>query len=208
MTKIASGLSTEEARIAERAAIRTHNTRAPHGYNLTDGGEGSAHLNPAHGKNIAAAWKRPETRKKHMQWRTNDRLSAQANNQDTWMQQQQAWMAKRLQVALTLDPLEGSQLIWYRAAKSKEQAKRKGREQFQLDWMDSVRDSQILECWTKAGVPAPPASSWMVKTTAYEKRKRGRALGSNAAVTRSPPSCASTGGGERVLLCPSDYEDE
>jgi len=177
ITLLAEGLTSEEAKRVEREMVHKYGTKAPRGYNLTEGGQGSAHENPEHGKNIAKAWQREETRAKHMSWRTPERMSAKANEQDTWMAQQKAWMQKRLDLALTMPPLEAAQMIWYKATKSREQAVRKGREQHQLDWMDSVRDSQILECWTAAGVPAPPASSWMVKSTAYEKKVRGKRQG-------------------------------
>ena len=92
--------------------VRKWNTKVPHGYNLTEGGQGSAHENPEHGKNIAKAWTRPETRERHMAWRTPERMSAKANEHDTWMEQQKAWMQKRLSLALTMSPLEASQMIW------------------------------------------------------------------------------------------------
>lgn len=203
ITELASGLTSEEAKRVEREMIHKYRTRAPNGYNLTDGGQGSAHENPEHGKNIAKAWARPETRERHMVWRTPERMSAKANEHDTWMEQQKAWMQKRLALALTMPPLDASQMIWYKATKSREQAVRRNREQQQLDWMDGVRDSQILECWTAAGVPVPPASSWMVKSTAYEKKVRGKRAqwtSSMAKLTRSRPSCASTEGGVRDEL--------
>ena len=195
VTELAGELTGNEAKRVEREMVHKHGTKARHGYNLTEGGQGSAHENPEHGKNIAKAWQRPETRRRHMVWRTHERMSAKANEPDTWMAQQKTWMGKRLATALTMPPLEASQMIWYKATKSREQAIRKGREQYQLDWMDNVRDSQILECWTAAGVPAPRASSWMVKSTAYEKKVRGRQkqwVGSMHALTKSRPSCAST----------------
>ena len=182
ITALTTGVAERDVAAVERAMVREHRTFAPLGYNLTAGGQGSAHNNPNHGKNIAKAWERPETRERHMAWRTAERMSAKANAQDTWMEQQRAWMRKRLALALTMPPLEAAQMIWYKATKSREQAIRKGREQHQLNWMDSVRDSHILECWTNAGVPVPPASSWMVKSTAYEKRvrgKRGQGVGSS-----------------------------
>ena len=200
ITALVKGLSDEDAETTERSMVHKYKTKAPSGYNLTEGGQGSAHKNPNHGANIAKAWTVPETRERHMTWRTFENLSAKVNQPDTWIVQQKAWMAKRLVMALSLSPLDGSQLIWFRAVKSREHAMRKGREQHQLDWLDNVRDSQILECWKNAGLPAPPASSWMVKTTAYEKRNRGGVSSSRQTLTKSRPSCASTGVGERAFL--------
>ena len=173
---LVSNLDSAAAKVVERDMIHKHGTRAPAGYNLTDGGEGSAHENAEHGKNISKAWKRKETRERHMAWRTPERLSAMVNSDSQWRRQQMAWAQKRLEAALKLPPMEASKLIWHRAIKCKEHAVRKGRTDVQLNWMDSVRDEHIAQVWKVAGVPSPPASSWAQTAHGYEKQKKSMAV--------------------------------
>ena len=205
---LASGLSDDEASAMEKNMIHVHRTKAPLGYNLTEGGQGSAHKNPEHGKNIAKAWERPESREKHMAWRTHEKLSAQANSDGTWRRQQKAWMDKRLEEALRMPPLDGARSIWHKTTKNREHAKRKGRSDTQLEWIDSVRDAQIATIWASAGVPAPPASSWQQTAHAYEKSRWGCVR--DDTLTKSRPSAACEGEGtseDRSWMIPSDPED-
>lgn len=179
---LACDLDDEAAERVEREMVHRHGTKAPAGYNLTEGGQGSAHKNPEHGKNIAKAWQREETRERHMAWRTSERMSAKANEDSTWRRQQMAWMQKRLDAALKLPPLEASRQLWYKATKCRENAVRSGRTSEQLEWMDGVRDEQIATVWRMANLPAPPASSWAQTAHEYERNKQRAVVQKNMAV--------------------------
>ena len=196
------GLSDAEAEEKERWLVHELSSLAPHGYNLTEGGQGSAHKNPHHGRNISRAWERPETRQKHMAWRTHEKLSKQANSDSQWRRQQMAWMSKRLEAVASLPPLEASRIIWHKSTKCREHARRQGRTEEQICWMDSVRDAQIAQVWEAANVPAPPASSYAQTAHSYEKQRWGKDNVAKA-LTRSRPSCACASGAEACPQQPS-----
>lgn len=176
---LASGLSDEDAIAVEKEMVRRHGTFVPAGYNMTAGGEGNAHWNADHGANISAAWKRPESRERHMAWRTRERLTEQANSEEVWMRQQEAWLRKRMQVALSMPVMDAIKMLAYRTKKAVQQAKRMRRENARLDWIVRQRDVQIEEVCKVAGIPVPPASSWAQSSTAYE-REMGQKRGWNA----------------------------
>jgi hypothetical protein len=206
---LASGLDDDQAALVEKEMIRVYETKAPLGYNLTEGGQGSPHKNPDHGKNIAKAWQRPETRQKHMAWRTTERLSEMANSDEQWRRQQMAWMDKRLSEALRLPTLLGARLVWYRASKCRERAIKVGRTEEQLQWMDQVRDEHIKEIWAVSGEPAPPASSWVIKNHTFQKRLKAE-CSRLLAITKFRPSVICSGEGaseDRSWMIPSDPED-
>lgn len=173
---LASGLTNDEANAFECDMIVAHNTRAPAGYNLVAGGQGSADINPNHGRNIAAAWKRPETRERHMAWRTTQRLRDKANQEDTWKRQQAAWMQRRLEKALEMPVRDAIDMIVYRTTKALEHARRQGRPEEWKAWMLEQKHMQIVAVCNAAGVPIPQASSCAQSTNAYERklaRERG-----------------------------------
>lgn len=188
---LASGLTDEEAEIVERRMVHEHGTKAPGGYNLTEGGQGSAHKNPAHGRNISAAWQREDTRARHMAWRTPERLSEKANAFSAWKRQQKAWNAKKMEEALSLEPLAAARMLWYRATKNREHAIRAGQDAEKLAWLDRTRDKQIAKVWALANVPVPPASSWAITTHAYEKMKYKKVVRGMRTKFRPSGACAT-----------------
>lgn len=124
---LAEGLSDATAATVEKEMIHVHGTKAPHGYNLTEGGQGSAHHNPHHGENIAKAWQRPESRAKHMAWRTPERMKEMTNSDGQWKEQQRAWAAKRLERARAMPKDKALEWIDHTIKRNVQHAKRKGR---------------------------------------------------------------------------------
>lgn len=163
---LADGLADAEAEATEKAMIAQHNTLAPYGYNLTAGGQGSAHKNGNHGKNIALAWKRPETREKHLKWRTKDRVK---QKDESWKQQQVTWNNKRVAKAEKMTVEESIKMLNYKYVKCNERGRREGWDAQRFDFCkEELR--RCVECvCAKAGVPVPPASSCKQTSHWYEK---------------------------------------
>lgn len=124
---LADGLSDAAAAALEKEMIHVHRTKAPHGYNLTEGGQGSAHHNPNHGENIAKAWRRPESRAKHMAWRTPERMKEMANSEEQWKEQQRAWARKRLERALQMPREDALKWIEHTIKRNVQHARRRSR---------------------------------------------------------------------------------
>ena len=132
------GISDSKAIELEKRMIHEHGTKAPAGYNLTEGGQGSPHNNPNHGRNISRAWQQPESRARHMAWRTHARMSEMANSDGQWKQQQRAWQKKRLARAMEMPLDEAIKWINHTVMRNVQHAKRVGRSSERIAFVEQM----------------------------------------------------------------------
>lgn len=166
---LVDGLDDNDAERTEAEMIEKYKTMAPHGYNLTKGGQGSAHKNPHHGEHIALAWKRSDTRDRHMSWRTTERMSEKNNKPSSLDAQQHAWFDKRFKKALDM-PLEDAILmISYSTTKNLEHGRRRKWSDERMKMTSECRTIQISKLCQMRGVPVPPASTYEMT---YARKKQ------------------------------------
>tara|TARA_B100000214_G_scaffold245483_1_gene180098 strand:+ start:215 stop:532 length:318 start_codon:yes stop_codon:yes gene_type:complete len=92
------------------------------------------------------------------------------NSLEQWQKQQEAWGQRRLKQAISMPLQEALEMIAYKTAKTIQQAKRQGRDEDRVNWMRLQSAKQVQACCEQAGVPVPPASSYTMTTSAYEKK--------------------------------------